>query len=244
MTGLRVWCLSLALLCGPVSAAEALKLVASPWPPFNDHKLLNNGLASDLVGTALQRAGYASHYSEVPWARAVKGLRQGRYDVLINAWYSEARSHFGYFSSPYLVNRISFLRRKGEAVEFRQLADLYPYRIAVMRDYAYSPEFDHDRQLTKVIVSGFQSGARMVYAGRVDMMVEDEFVARYHLGRTLRGIRDELEFVPKPLSENGLHILVSLGRPDHRRIAEAFNHAIEAMRADGSYAAILRRHGL
>ncbi|WP_439887211.1 substrate-binding periplasmic protein [Pseudomonas sp. MBLB4123] len=243
MTGLRVWCLSFALLCWPAAATEALRLVASPWPPFNDSSLHNNGLASDLVSTALAKAGYATHYAEVPWARAVKGLRQGRYDVLINAWYSDERSRFGYFSRPYLVNRISFLRRKGEAVEFRRLADLYPYRIAVMRDYAYSHEFDHDRQLSKVIVSSFQSGARMVSAGRVDLMLEDEFVARHHLGRTLHDIRDGLEFVPQPLSENGLHILVSLERPDHQHIAEAFDQAIAAMREDGSYAAVLRRHG-
>ena len=243
MNGLRVWLLLLAL--SPLGlAAQTLRLVASPWPPFNDRSLLNDGLASDLVSTALAKAGYATNYAEVPWARAVKGLRQGRYDVLINAWYSEERARFGHFSQPYLVNRISFLRRKGAAVEFRQLADLYPYRIAVMRDYAYSREFDSDRQLAKVVVSSFQSGARMVSAGRLDLMLEDELVARFHLGRELSDIRDRLDFVPQPLIENGLHILINLNRPDHQRIAEDFDRAIAAMREDGSYAAILARHGL
>lgn len=243
MNGLRVWLLLLAL--SPLGlAAQPLRLVASPWPPFNDRSLPNNGLASDLVSTALAKAGYATDYAEVPWARAVKGLRQGRYDVLINAWHSEERARFGYFSQPYLINRIRFLRRKGAAVEFQELVDLYPYRIAVMRDYAYSPEFDGDRLLTKVIVSSFESGARMVSAGRVDLMLEDELVGRYHLGRELSAIRDELEFLPRPLSENGLHLLISLSRPDHQRIAEAFNRSIEAMREDGSYAAIFARHGL
>ncbi|MEX6502864.1 substrate-binding periplasmic protein [Pseudomonas zhanjiangensis] len=243
MNGLRVWLLLLALT--PLGlAAQPLRLVASPWPPFNDRTLTNNGLASDLVSTALAKAGYATAYAEVPWARAVKGLRQGRYDVLINAWYSDERKAFGYFSQSYLINRISFLRRKGAAVDYRELADLYAYRIAVMRDYAYSREFDADPLLSKVIVSSFESGARMVSAGRLDLMLEDELVARYHLGRELNDIRDRLEFVPQPLRENGLHILVSLNRPDHRRIAEAFNRTIEAMREDGSYAAIFARHGL
>ncbi|MBS7664341.1 amino acid ABC transporter substrate-binding protein [Pseudomonas lalucatii] len=243
MNGLRAWCLSLAVLCWPAAATEVLRLVASPWPPFNDLNLPGNGLASELVSSALARAGYATHYAEMPWARAVKGLRQAQYDVLINAWHSEERSRFGYFSRPYLVNRIRLLRRRDATVPFARLADLYPYRIAVMRDYAYSAAFDADARLTRIRVGSFQSGARMLAAGRVDLMPEDEFVARYHLGRGLRDVRDRLEFVAQPLSENGLHILVSLGRPDHRRIAEAFDRAIAAMRADGSYAAILRRHG-
>lgn len=243
MNGLRVWLLLLALL--PLAGvAQTLRLVADPWPPFNDQRLPHNGLASDLVSTALGRAGYASQYAEVPWERAVRGLRRGDYDVLINAWYSEERASFGYFSAPFLVNRIRFLRRKGSAIRFSQLADLYPYRIAVMRGYAYSAEFNGDPRLHKVGVGSFASGARMLHAGRVELTLEDEFVARYHLGRELSGIRDQLEFLPQPLSENGLHILVRRSHPQHQGIAEAFDRAIATMRTDGSYAAILQRHGL
>ena len=84
----------------------------------------------------------------------------------------------------------------------------------------------------------------MLHAKRVELTLEDEFVARYHLGRELSGIRDELEFLPRPLSENGLHILVRRSHPEHQHVVAAFDQAIEAMRADGSYAAILQRHGL
>lgn len=243
MNGLRALCLSLLLLPLGV-AAQTLRLVANPWPPFNDQTLLNNGVATDLVSTALGRAGYATRYREVPWERAVHGLRRSDYDVLINAWYSEERADFGHFSAPFLVNRIRFLRRKGSAIQFEQLSDLYPYRIAVMRGYAYASGFNGDPRLHKVGVGSFESGARMLHAKRVELTLEDEIVARYHLNRELSGIREQLEFLPRPLSENGLHILVRRSHPQHRRIAEAFDRAIAAMRADGSYAAILKRHGL
>jgi polar amino acid transport system substrate-binding protein len=243
MNGLRALCLSLLLLPLGV-AAQTLRLVADPWPPFNDQTLLNNGVASDLVSTALGRAGYATHYREVPWERAVRGLRRADYDVLINAWYTDERASFGYFSEPFLVNRIRFLRRKDSTIQFVRLSDLYPYRIAVMRGYAYSDEFDDDPLLRKIGVGSFQSGARMLHAKRVELTLEDEVVARYHFGRELSGIRDGLEFLTQPLSENGLRILVRRSHPEHRRIAEAFDRAIAAMRADGSYAAILARHGL
>lgn len=60
--------------------------------------------------------------------------------------------------------------------------------------------------------------------------------------RELSSIRDELEFLPLPLSENGLHILVRRSHPYFREIGRRFDAAIQAMRNDGSYAATLQRH--
>ncbi len=136
------------------------------------------------------------------------------------------------------------MQRKGSGILFRQLPDLYPYSIAVVRGYAYAEAFDQDVRLSKVGVVGFEGGARMLAARRVQLTLEDELVARYHLSRSLAGIREQLEFLPQPLSENGLHILISLRHPRHKQIAEDFNREIAAMRADGSYAQILQHHGL
>ena len=242
---LRFCLLPWALLLPLYAAAEPpLRLVADPWPPFNDATLLNNGLASDLVATALSRAGYSTRYVQVPWERALQGVEKGTYDVLISAWFNKERAAFGYYSRPYLTNRIRFLRRKGSQIEFQQLSDLYPPSIAVVRGYAYSREFDLDSRLNKIGVVGFEVGARMLLAQRVQLTLEDELVARYHLGRSLAEVGHRLEFLAQPLSERGLHILVSRRHPEHQQIAEAFNQSIEAMRVDGSYAEIFRRHGL
>ncbi|AVO52660.1 ABC transporter substrate-binding protein [Ectopseudomonas mendocina] len=242
MLAVRAWLL-LLLLSPALASAELLRLVADPWPPFNDRDLPGNGLASDLVEQALKRAGYTTSYAEVPWERAVLGLKRGDYDVLINAWYSADRAEYGYFSRPYLVNRLRFMQRKGSNIRFETLADLYPHSIAVVRGYAYSKEFDSDPNLLKVGVGSFEIAARMLHAGRVQLALEDELVARYHMGRELSSIRGELEFLPLPLTENGLHILVRRSRADHEEIASRFDKAIQEMSDDGSYAATLQRHG-
>lgn len=245
MNRLGFWLLPWALLLPLyVTAEQPLRLVANAWPPFNDQTLLNNGLASDLVATALSRAGYATDYIQVPWERALQGVQMGRYDVLISAWYAKERMTFGHYSQPYLINRIRFLQRKGGQISYQQLSDLYPYSIAVVRGYAYTREFDQDSHLKKVGVVDFAMGARMLLARRVQVTLEDELVVRYHLNHSLAGMRDQLEFLPRPLSETGLHILVSRKHPQHKQIAEDFNQVIGAMRLDGSYAEIFQRHGL
>lgn len=232
------------LLIAQAGAGEKLRLVADAWPPFTDDSLLNDGLATDIVRTALQRAGYQTVYEQVPWARAMHGIAEGRNDVLINAWFNEERTRVGQFSGEYLVNRVRFLKRKDSNIDTSNLAQLHKYIIAVVRGYAYYPAFDNDPALRKVPVHSFSMAANMLAAGRVDLALEDEFVARYSLANEPEEVRNHVEFLPDSLSENSLHILVSLKNPKHAQIVAGFDREIAAMKADGTYDELLRLHGL
>ncbi|MFJ3467458.1 substrate-binding periplasmic protein [Pseudomonas sp. NPDC090201] len=232
------------LLIAQGAAAQTLRLVGDAWAPYADVSLLNDGLSTDLIRTALGRAGYTTEYEQVPWARAIHGVGEGRYDVLINAWYSEDREQIGEFSQEYLVNRLRFLKRKESTVDYQNLTQLHPYSIAVVRSYAYSPAFDNDTNLKKVPVASFSTAVRMLAAGRVELTVEDEYAAKVALGREPAEVRDNVEFLPRSLSENGLFILVSLKTPGHDKIVADFDKAIAAMKADGSYDKLLKLHGL
>ncbi|MCJ8206672.1 transporter substrate-binding domain-containing protein [Pseudomonas sp. RGM2987] len=232
------------LLLSHQACAQTLRLVADGWPPFTDSTLVNGGLATDIVSTALARAGYATEFEQVPWARAMLGISEGRYDVLVNAWYAEDRTQIGRFSAEYLLNRVRFIKRKEEPIEFDNLQQLHAYPIAVVRGYAYSKDFDEDPQMQKVPVHSFAMAVRMLAAERVKLTLEDEYVARYYLARESAKVRNAVEFLPKPLSENSLHILVSLKNPEHEQIVAGFDKAIAAMKADGSYARLLELHGM
>lgn len=232
------------LLVASCASAQTLRVAGDAWAPYSDESLLNGGLATDLIRTALVRAGYTTDYEQVPWARAVHGLSAGRYDVLINAWYSDDRARIGQFSGEYLHNRLRLLKRKSADIDYQDLAQLQPFSIAVVRSSAYSPAFDSATYLKKVPVANVPTALRMLAAGRVDLTVEDEYAARFALSREPDEVRDDVEFLPKPLSENGLHILVSLKNPDHEKIVADFNEAIAAMKADGSYDELVRLHSL
>ncbi|VVN29456.1 substrate-binding periplasmic protein [Pseudomonas fluorescens] len=232
------------LLLTQSAAAEKLRLVADSWPPFSDATLVNGGLATDIVSTALARAGYASDFEQVPWARALLGVGEGRYDGLVNAWYTEERTKLGQFSGEYLLNRVRFLKRKDAPIEYNNLQQLHTYPIAVVRGYAYSPAFDEDVSLQKVPVHSFAMAVRMLAADRVKLTLEDEYVARYYLAREPAKVRNAVEFLPKPLSENSLHILVSLKHPHHEQIVAGFDREIAEMKADGSYERLMKEHGM
>jgi polar amino acid transport system substrate-binding protein len=232
------------LLIAQDALAQKLRLAGDAWAPYADVSLLNGGLSTDLIRTALGRAGYTTEYEQVPWARAIHGASEGRYDILINAWYSEDRTRIGQFSGEYLINRLRFLKRKTSTIDYQSLTQLHPYSIAVVRSYAYSPAFDSDADLKKVLVASFSTAVRMLAAGRVELTVEDEYAARFALSREPDEVRDSVEFLPKSLSENSLHILVSLKNPDHEKIVADFDKAIAAMKADGTYDKLFKLHGL
>lgn len=234
----------LAVSDGLRAEQTVLQLVADRWPPFNDQRLPGDGLMVQLSREALQRAGYSIRYTELPWARALRGVRLGEYDILVGAWHSLERESFGLFSDAVLDNRLRLLQRQGETVRFSSLDDLRPYRIAVVRGYSYGAAFDEHPALQRVAVRDFPTGLRMLLAGRVDLAVEDEWVARLHLAGELREQAANLAFVPGTLSEKPLFLLASRKHPQHRQIIAAFNQALAAMRVDGSYATLLQRHGL
>ena len=234
-----------ALLMSQGATADRLRLVGDAWPPFTDATMVNGGLATELVTTALARAGYISEFQQVPWTRALLGLGEGRYDIIVNAWYSEDRTRIGQFSAGYLMNRVVFLRPKGSEVLYRgDYTELHPYSIAVVRGYSYAAGFDGDEKLHKVPVQNFPLAARMLVAKRVQLTLEDEMVARYHLLRESPRVRANIEFLPVPLSENRLRILVSLKHPDHEKIVADFDREMAAMKADGTYDRLLQRSGL
>lgn len=235
--------LALSLL-GLPARGETLRMVANPWSPFTDQNLLNDGLATDLVRTALRRAGYASTYQELPWPRVLRGLQLGDYDLAVAAWYSAERNRFALYSDPYLLNSIRFMRRVGSNVGYKTLAGLDGLSIAVARGYSYGSGFDQHPRLKRVMVADFQMAARMLAAGRVDLALDDEIAARYQLNTGLAELRPRLEFVGPPLGETGLYLLVRRSHPLHQQIVRDFNQAIEAMKGDGTYKKIFKRHSL
>jgi polar amino acid transport system substrate-binding protein len=238
----RVYGCLCALVFSSLSYAETLRVANDSWPPFTDKSLPYNGLAIDLVSTALSRAGFSNSYEQVPWARAIQGLQRDRYDIIGAAWFAPDRAVFGQFSEPYLTNTLRFIRKKGSSIAYQQHSDLRPYDISVVRGYSYAPAFDSDSTLKKYPVSNFASAARMVAQQHAQLTVEDELVAQHAFNGELSDVREQLEFLPKPLSESPLHILVRRSHPQHQQIIDGFNAAMQAMRADGTYQMIIQRH--
>lgn len=242
VTGIRIVLLLAALGAGSAHG-EALRLAGNVWPPYTDQRLPGGGLSVELIRTALGRAGYQVDFIEVPWERALLGLQQGSYDMA-NAWPTSRRLGYAVYSRPFLSNRVRWIQRRDDDVVYRGLDSLVNYRLGLVRGYAYGEALAGDPRLNKGYAANFVQAAKMLSAGRIDLTLEDERTALFHMRRELKPLQDAYRFVPGEFRVLDLALIVRADHPHQGEIIAAFNRQIEAMLADGSYADVFHRHGL
>ncbi|MGD2073603.1 MAG: transporter substrate-binding domain-containing protein [Gammaproteobacteria bacterium] len=234
--------LLLGLAARTAVALELTVVHSGNWPPYSDQGLPEQGLAVDLVTSALQRAGHRTLVRVDSLDRILEGGKIGVYDVFATPWYSEERDQYLAFSKPYLESRIRFIKRRNKEFEFNDFEDLQGMMIGVVKDYAYDDGFNESRDLIKISERNLIQNLLKLIQGRLDLTLDDELVLQYEINRYLPNSRKELEMLPKPLAVRGVHIGVSRENPAHAKIVADFNKAIAEMKKDGSYDRIVAKH--
>jgi polar amino acid transport system substrate-binding protein len=214
------------------------------WPPFIDPDHPRQGLSLEIVRAAFETQGYSVVMTFMPWARAEELVRQGTYAITPGAWPTEDRKKDFLFSEPYIENSIKFIKRKGDVFEYRGLESLNGLVVGVVRGYGYDDAFLTASSFRREEANDFITNIRKLLARRIDITLEDEIVARYLLSRSETGLSEGIEFVEEPLAGKTLHVLSGLRNPRHREIIDAFNKGLAAIKADGTYSAILAAYGL
>ena len=229
----------LALLLRPL-AAEELRLAANEWPPYTFADVYRQGVATALVTAGLERAGYDSRITIMAWPKVLDTTRRGDNDVIIAAWFSEARNTELAFSEPYLTNELKFLTRDDVDIPVLSREALAGYRIGVVEDFAYGEKPYDTTGLDIVVGTTVRDNVRALFARELDLVLGDERILRHEVD-LVSGAKF-VSFVAEPLETRGLRIAVSRARADHEQIVSAFDAAIAEMREDGSYNSVLANY--
>ena len=205
---------------------DVLRLANDPWPPYTGETLPGKGIATEIVVTALHRAGYETQVTFVPWKRALEGTFDGTYDILITTSYNDERAKKVAYSDPYLSNVVRLIKRKDSAHKFNSIEDIRGLTVGVSKGYIYEPEFDEatffikDNQGESVLAN-----LKKLQAGRLDLIAEDELVVKYFLKENFSSEALEVNFLPKPLNTKNLHIIIRKSHINNTRIIEGFTQA-------------------
>jgi polar amino acid transport system substrate-binding protein len=230
--------------CAPAMATDLNVVHSGNWPPYADASLPGQGLAVEIVTTALKRAGYTTYVRIDSLDRILEGGALGVYDVFATPWYTDARNRYLDYSEPYLQSRIRFIKRKDKDFSFHSLDDLKGVMVGTVKDYAYSEKFNDSRDIIKIPENNLIQNLLKLTQGRIDLTLDDELVLQYEINRYMPHSMSELEFLPTPLAVRGIHIGVSRENPDHAKIVAAFNKAIRDMKKDGSFDTIVAKHDI
>ena len=230
-------------VCAHTAMALDINVVHSGnWPPYADEELPEQGLAIDLVTTALKRAGYTPRVSTAPLKQILEGSKDGTYDVFATPWYTMDRGHYLDFSQPYLESSIHFIKRKDAPFEYTGFDDLEGMTVGVIKDYAYDEDFSESTAILKINAGSLAENLHKVIDGKVDLSLDDERVLRYTLNQSMRNSMVSLEIIAKPLTMRGINVGVSRKNPDHEIIVSGFNKAIAEMKEDGTHDKIVQKH--
>ncbi|TLX50396.1 hypothetical protein CWC05_12280 [Pseudoalteromonas ruthenica] len=208
--------------------------VNSEWPPYisieNDHI---SGLDMAIITLLLESMGRCFDYVRLPSAgRSMNELRAGRIDLLSGVSFAAYRQDIGQFSAPYRQEIVRLV--VSERVQASALADLQAMLQSGLT-LVYTPGAYYGEEVeTLVQQSRYQQQIQtvsepvkrylMLKAGRADVTIEDEQVAK-HLLSEYGGA--QLMLHPKVVSAQPIHFLIS-HQLSNTGFMRELNQAIEA----------------
>ncbi|WP_295993946.1 ABC transporter substrate-binding protein [Rugamonas sp.] len=239
------WTLTtLLLLALPAPAAPLpLHLAANYWEPYTGKDLPQQGVASDIVSTALRRAGYAVDITIMPWSRVLTSAYQHQNDGVVAIWSTSERRGKLLFSDSYMSNQLFILHMPCRLQDASTLAQLSGARIGIGRDYEYSDEFLSQKNVQLEPVDRTIQNLLKLTIGRIDGVLEDKLIAQYHIQSNIAAhdALGDIEFAPAPLMTLPLYLAINPQTAHARQIIEQFNLELGKMRKDGTLDTIIAR---
>lgn len=221
--------------------ADIVQGRTDPWPPYviNEHE----GLTIELLNAAFNVKGDQLEVVLAPWNRVYRDVLNANADALITAWLTDERKKLFHHSEAYYSNRLVFIKRAGDKFQYKDLKSLDGKLVGVISGYAYNEAFNKATNFHKPNVSNLITNLNALVAKRIDLTLDDHAVALYTI---MNNSFDSgmIEFVEKPLSTNGVYVLVSFKNPKHKRIIDNFNYGLKQIKQSGLYDKILKKYGL
>lgn len=224
--------------------AKLITIAADPWPPYIDFSKKSGGFCIEVIQAALATKNYKLDVKNVPWARAMKGVKFGQYDMLPNAWFTKERESDYLFSNPYAFNELKLVIKKGENFNFNGLSSLDKLTLGIINGANYGEEFDKSTNFNKVSTSNMLTNIEMLINDRIDMTLEDELGLVKFIEEQKPSLLKQIDFVEPSFSKKALHIAISHDNPLAKQIIQDFNNGLETIQNNGTYDAILRKYQL
>ncbi len=200
-----------------------------------------------VLTEALTRMGCRVKVVDLPWARSLTDLKTGALDVLPGTRRTEEREAFAHFSSQARTSTNRLYLRAGEprAEQLKQFDDLLrvPLRLGTQNQVSYGAEFDRLKQHPDFArrvqtVAVRDSLWRMLVLNRIDGVLADETMADFEIARL--GLQDSVKASAVAIAGVATTTAFSRQTTDVDFVAR-FDRTLEAMRRDGSMAAIEKR---
>ncbi len=211
-----------------IKAHPEIRVGGSPdWTPFNfvDNNGQYSGIANDYLKLIALNTGLTLTVSIDLWKHNLKKIRNQEIDLLGSAYYTEERSHYLTYSSPYFEVLDYFFIR--DDLDVHTLSDLNGKRAAIPQSYAHIGLLKkHFPEIQIILVDTFGSAIDAVLENRADMLYDTYGALSHTLEK--EGINTIIPFksTRNIIGQNPIHIVTRKDSPELASIIQKGLNAI------------------
>ena len=237
--------------------AEMRLVTGSNYAPFTDKSWPGEGMVTELVNAALEASPHPVPFAitwEDDWSKHLFPILDEKQADMGFPWLkpncdedtgNERCANF-HFSEPLVEILVLLFTRKDDPLTFEKDSDLHGKTICRPTGY-FTHDLDRaDRQwLSKNLVTLEQPASpdacfELLMTGKVDAVTVNEFLGWTKIHDL--GLKNNVVAVKRPLSIEGLHVIIS--KRDWRGTTHLyrFNSGLESLKASKRYDEIVSRH--
>jgi polar amino acid transport system substrate-binding protein len=232
------------------TAACSFRLGFEAWEPYQYVGMEQKaaGLDIELIQAIADEMQCQLEFQQGNWTDLISALKKGELDLLPGASRTAARESFAYFSDPYRNEKfVLFIRSNDTALlQYTSLAELLAAgkKVGIVSDYYYGEavaSFFSDDNLKAAFVESPLSelNLKRLQDEEIDAMFEDSLVGGSMLRR--KGLADQIGQHSIDLGQTDVYLMFGKNTVSEAQVA-AFNQALQEIRQNGSYQAILAKY--
>ncbi len=184
------------------------------WAPFDfvNKQGKNSGLTNDYLNLIAEKTGLKFTVTTDIWSHHLQNIRDKKIDLLSTAYYTEERSEYVNFSTPYFkVLNYFFVR---DDLNVKTLEDLNGKRVAIPKGYANAEIIKKHFPKIKIIsVNTFGAAIDSVLENRADMLYDNYATLSYIFKQ--EGINTIIPFKStREIGKNSIYMATRKGAPE------------------------------
>lgn len=224
---------------------QKLSIAATEWAPLTSAETERNGLLADITSEAMKRVGYETEIVILPWKRALEMTKKGRYDALLGASYLEERAVDFIYPTYAWRTYIYFHAMKGSRTwSYKNLKSLCPATVGILIGSFHRSALLESGCLKIHENSSIHQNILMLMRGRIDLYLAVPEVLHHYIDSKFPEAAGDIITLRPAYVEDKVYLIFPKTLPQSETLAKDYDRGIELIKADGTYAEIIRRHPL
>ena len=226
------------------SWAEKLVFACSPWLPYTDPSLDQNGILGHMAAEAAETAGLDIEIQFLPWKRAVNLIKAGKITGSFCVGYDDSRTEWlDFVKTPLIETTAGIFSLTDKPITADTVADLSNYRIGVLTDG--KPEKyllkEGNNSLSLIHYQNEESGMKMLAGKRFDLIVKNKRDGLTLLSQKMPELKDKITY-SQDLYGSKVHMAISQKWPNAGELANQLDQALQKMKQSGRFEALYKQH--